>query len=690
MIKKKFIYTFFIIFTLGLIIIAPAYSDDIDDLQKQIQETQNDIEEKNSELQKISTEINKIMSSNISIYAKISEIESRKKDSQKLIEQEKKDLEIIQNWIDQKEDLIKQKKEKMNDSVILIYKMSNLTILDQIFSVNDLKWTGYESFLYKSRLREIERLADLKNDLERNADLIADSEELLKKQQALYDESLIKLYDQRAQIQQELIARQQMQQSLNKEIMSLNTSLSNLSTQLQQAILTKAQQASQGQNAMTGGGDSNGGNGTQTPSASDKYSIYLDGNLIVEHLEGPIRVAPANGDKSSLLQLNGNSLFYNVLEFRTTSNVFIINELPIQLYLYGLGEVPSSWHMEVLKAQAIAGRTYAIKNWNKRTYYGYNLRDDTYDQNYVGAQKVFASYGDRWKQAVDATNNKVIMSGGKLINAYYHSTDGGHTLASEEVWSSALPYTRAESDWYQSGGVWKSYDSASPWSYKKWGNGTIDDGVMVDLINASIYLSKDPNSMIRQNNILPSSGFDIVSALNGQDFNSVYGELINVQSIYNNDSTIIDGSVRKTKLVRVTGSKGTLDIDAGIFYTVFNSRSPGTLTLFYSNLWTSVKENGYWNFYSRGYPHRVGMCQYGAEGRAEAGQTYDQILKAYYRGTTLGNYSVGDIRIGLTKVATSYALITPYTHTTYKVFNNGAHILNLPYGSTLKIVRNNK
>ena len=695
---KKHIYFYilsFLFITVALGSVKPATADDVESLQQKIAETKSDIEKKNNKLQEISKQINSIMSSNMSLYAKIAEIESRKKDSTKLMKQEEQELKEIQKWIDLKNEEINRKKEEMNNSVISIYKMSHITLLDRMFALSELKFVGYESFLFKSRLRKVEELADWRMQLKKNAELIKTSKDLLQSQQQLYDESLIQLYNQRAQIQQELLAKQQAKQSLNQEVLRLNSSLSNLTAQLQQAMLLKANQADQGGGDVTGGGNSNAGGGEQTPGSSSGYSLYINGEKVADSLNGPLRLIPADGNKSSILKLNGSAYYYNVLEFNNSADVFVINELPMQLYLYGLGEVPSSWHMETLKAQAIAGRTYAIKNWTKRISHGYNLLDNTFDQNYVGVYKIMAAYGDRWKQAVDATNNQVILYNGSLINAYYHSTDGGHTLASEEVWYSSLPYTRAESDWHQVNGAWVSYDANSPWSYKRWGSGFIDDNVMIDLINASIYLGVNPNSPQRQNDIirhdLPNGGFtpdELVNALNGNDFRSVYGELQNVQSIYNNGTSQINGDSRKTIKLHIDGTKGSLDIDGGIFYTVFNSRSPGTLTLFYSNFWTAVKENGGWSFYSRGYPHRVGMCQYGAEGRAQAGQNYQQILQAYYRGTTIGTKTVGDIRIGITKVATGYALVTPYTHTTYKVLNGGNQVLDIPYGTTLKIVRN--
>ncbi len=137
---------------------------------------------------------------------------------------------------------------------------------------------------------------------------------------------------------------------------------------------------------------------------------------------------------------------------------------PFDRYLYGLGEVPSSWPAEALKAQVIAARTYAVE---KITRLGQNrvgcncaLSSTTNDQAYVGYSKEEGSWGTVWKSAVDATAGKLALYQGQPIQAYYSSSSGGYTESNEYVWGgSAIPYLR---------GVRDDGDVASPnhaWSF---------------------------------------------------------------------------------------------------------------------------------------------------------------------------------------------------------------------------------
>ena len=125
-----------------------------------------------------------------------------------------------------------------------------------------------------------------------------------------------------------------------------------------------------------------------------------------------------------------------------TSNLLVRNEnLTMSELLYGLGEMPSLWPTEGLKAQAIAARTFAQK---RRAANG-DLRS-WMDISFIGYDKVLAGSFDRWKAAVDATVGRVVTYNGGLIDALFSASSGGYTENSEYVFISALPYLRAKPD----------------------------------------------------------------------------------------------------------------------------------------------------------------------------------------------------------------------------------------------------
>jgi SpoIID/LytB domain protein len=131
----------------------------------------------------------------------------------------------------------------------------------------------------------------------------------------------------------------------------------------------------------------------------------------------------------------------------------LVLKIPMQKYLYGLGEVPASWPQQVLRAQAMAGRTYAfqkaLSSGQHRIGCDCAVYDSTYDQAYIGDAKRTGSgaYWDDWTSAVDSTNKKVMLYKGAPIQALYSSSSGGHTENNENVWGgSPLPYLRGVTD----------------------------------------------------------------------------------------------------------------------------------------------------------------------------------------------------------------------------------------------------
>ena len=127
--------------------------------------------------------------------------------------------------------------------------------------------------------------------------------------------------------------------------------------------------------------------------------------------------------------------------------------LPMQRYLYGLGEVPASWPKGALEAQAIAGRTYAFKRVEDSGQFRVPclcaVVDSTLDQAYIGDAKRTGSgqYWKDWKKAVDNTKDVVITYKGDPISALYSSSSGGYTEDNENVWGgSPYPYLRGVKD----------------------------------------------------------------------------------------------------------------------------------------------------------------------------------------------------------------------------------------------------
>ncbi len=128
----------------------------------------------------------------------------------------------------------------------------------------------------------------------------------------------------------------------------------------------------------------------------------------------------------------------------------VILTIPPRAYLYGLAEVPSSWPMAALRAQAIAGRSYAFvkaASGQHRTGCNCALYDSSSDQVYIGWNKEFGTDGWRWVLAVNQTAGQVVTYQGATVEAEYMSSSGGYTENNENVWGGTpLPWLRGVCD----------------------------------------------------------------------------------------------------------------------------------------------------------------------------------------------------------------------------------------------------
>jgi len=127
----------------------------------------------------------------------------------------------------------------------------------------------------------------------------------------------------------------------------------------------------------------------------------------------------------------------------------VINSVRLQdEYLWGVSEVPSSWPMAALQAQAIASRTFALaKSVKVRSACDCHLYNSISDQTFVGyAKEGEPKFGQLWKAAVDSTQGQIVTYQGAPITAYFTSSTGGATETSEHAWGTALPYTQSVPD----------------------------------------------------------------------------------------------------------------------------------------------------------------------------------------------------------------------------------------------------
>lgn len=243
-------------------------------------------------------------------------------------------------------------------------------------------------------------------------------------------------------------------------------------------------------------------------------------------------------------------------------------------YLWGIAEMPSTWHPEALKAQAIAARSYAYRYKTEGKEICTNEACQVYNDGKA------ASPPDAWKQAVEATRGQVVED----VVTYYASTHGG--FASPIGWDTTDG---------NGGGSFidKAYDKigGSPWLYKAWytkgysvssdkcgrGNPWLSSTEMADLVNAYFVLYGS-GSGADTGRVTPVT----TSCWGGNPYSM--DELRSVSESYGGGISSVSGaSVSQgngtTSEVIFQTDKGEKRVNGGSFKTAFNLRAPGYLSI---------------------------------------------------------------------------------------------------------------
>ncbi|SMC59944.1 SpoIID/LytB domain-containing protein [Sporomusa malonica] len=313
------------------------------------------------------------------------------------------------------------------------------------------------------------------------------------------------------------------------------------------------------------------------------------------------------------------------------SGMTVVNTLPIEQYLYGIikNEISPEWALEAVKAQAVAARTYALANYNKHKADGFDVCATTDCQVYGGRE----SEAPRALEAVDATRGLVLTYNNKLITAYFHSSSGGYTENSENVWSSSQPYLRGVADYDQNN------------QYFKW-----EKKLTIAEVNQAISKAGYNIGSLQAIELSPLGPPPVVSVDRG-----VSGRVKNVRLIGTSGSVQVSGE----KLRRMWDLKSTLfDINTlanevkEFAMPVFAASGKGIMQPRQGMLSLSTTKqifdirpvNGeptdFVIITGFGWGHGVGMSQWGAKAMAEKAppentEYFKDILKHYYQSVQI-------------------------------------------------------
>ena len=286
----------------------------------------------------------------------------------------------------------------------------------------------------------------------------------------------------------------------------------------------------------------------------------------------PIQTQPPTIPEAPTEQIaqsfDGTFLLPVLVEGRTVS-------MELREYLTGalLAELPSSFSMEAMKAQATACRTYALKRYQSRKHGSAAVcTDASCCEGWLDPQLCEPAAAEKAREAVRLTDGMVIEYDGELIDATFFSCSGGRTEDAVAVWGSDFPYLQA-------------VDSPGEENAKHY-----EDELSIPLDEFVAVLQE---------------------ALPEADFSG--GNWI--------------GSIRHTN------GGGVAEIELG--GQTFTGKQLRRLFHLNATAFTLELTDGAAVFRTHGFGHRVGMSQYGAEAMAQAGCDYIEILKHYYQDVTV-------------------------------------------------------
>lgn len=278
-----------------------------------------------------------------------------------------------------------------------------------------------------------------------------------------------------------------------------------------------------------------------------------------------------------------------------------VNHVPLEAYLPSVvaSEMPASWPQAALRAQAVAARTYALRQ--RKPAAAFDVSATVSSQVYKGVEVETPST----RQAVVSTRGQVLMFGSGLANAVFHSSAGGSTENSGDLWSQQLPYLVSVPDFDQHSPVHAWQLRLEPEQLQK-AFGEIGGAQRIDV------LATTGSGRVRQARVTGPAG---TLVLTGAQLRSRLGLR----------STQVRFEVLAPELAALPPSLPPLPPLAAE-PAISPEQSPVQLPP------PSLLAIG------RGFGHGVGMSQWGAHGLANQGQSYEQILRHYYRGTELRPY----------------------------------------------------
>lgn len=334
-------------------------------------------------------------------------------------------------------------------------------------------------------------------------------------------------------------------------------------------------------------------------------TVRTAGTQVWLRLDGGIRVGPESRlrvsarDPGGVVRLDGRDYRGALVLVPAGPRLTVVNQVDIESYLAGVVNAEMGRRAEsdqaALEAQAVVSRTFALRALSRSGEREFDLLPTVAHQVYRG---VAAELPQGWR-AIEATGGLVLVWDGQPIESFFHSTCGGRTAAGEEVFANGeRPYLRSVPDLAPDGSAWCAISPRFRWT-ERWDAAELDRTLRRALPAGTEASALGALREVRVNGLTPSRR---VRAL-----------LLR----YERGEVPIEGSAAVRQALAPAGG----DLLRSAAFSLHPVRRDGRLL-------ELVAEGG-------GAGHGVGFCQWGAVGRARAGASREEILRAYFPATVV-------------------------------------------------------
>ena len=331
--------------------------------------------------------------------------------------------------------------------------------------------------------------------------------------------------------------------------------------------------------------------------------------------------------------------------------VQVVNHLGIETYLTSVvgSEMPHKWPLPALQAQAVAARTYALRQRGKAG--DFDVKATVSSQVYRGVESETPST----IEAVESTRSLVLVHGGRLINAVFHSSSGGATEPSGEVWRNQLPYLVSVAD----------HDQHSP--VHRW-NKRFDDDELRDPfreiggVKRLQVLKTSSTGRVRTARVQGPHGSLVLTGRELRKRLGLKSTMVQFELINGSVGSSTASSTAPTQAVSQSVSRAAPPLiglwqDSASGPDTTPSKSSRLASLLpppppplpqlnpsaFNRPRLDVREGELvLEARGQGFGHGVGMSQWGAHGLALQGADFRQILLHYYRGAEIRPYRSSD------------------------------------------------